>query len=98
MKITAIDLHCLNSICDDYENLPLIINEVKQAIRRDITDKAIESSLFKLVQCGFVAVYDFDSGKSSFRPSSIDPIHWPSKWFLITPLGREALEKNWDDS
>lgn len=97
MTMDILRLHCLNSLCDDYENVDTVISDVRRATHANVTKREIEESLSQILKEELAAAYDFDAEKSEYLVSPGPLNNLSQKWFLITEKGRERLEENWID-
>ncbi len=95
MTVTLLDLHCLNSLCDDYENVASVQADVRRATHGNITEEEVKEGLIRLHKEGLVEVYDYDPLQAMHLPSEIAGNDWEAKWFFITATGRKELDQNW---
>lgn len=82
MTVSILNLHCLNAVCDDYESLPAILEEVRRSSHGNVSLEEITDSMTELVRDGLVVEKNVSQGT----------------WFLITSKGRSELDANWVDS
>jgi len=97
MTVSILDLHCLNAVTDDHENLPAILEEVRRTSHGNVSRQEVVASLEEMAAGGLVAAYTLDPDRSRFvavEPSAQDA---SSLWFRITPAGLAELEVNWVD-
>jgi len=92
--VKPLALHCLNSVCDDYENVSLIRTDVQKAMAIKVGDKEIEECLTELVRQGLVGVFECDA-RGHYVASDVSEGDWDKKWFLITETGRRELDEHW---
>jgi hypothetical protein len=97
MQLNKVELHCLNSLTDDYENVSSIEPDITRALKRDIRSKELENCLTGLIQRGLVEVYDFDPVKSQYIASALRPGDIRKQWFFVSEVGREQLDRNWGE-
>jgi DNA-binding PadR family transcriptional regulator len=95
--IDLLALHCLNSLCDDYENITTILSDLRQATHGDIKAEDVEGILSDLVADELVSAYDFDAANSQYVPSDGTSAGLKDKWFFITEKGRMRLNHEWVD-
>ena len=98
MKLTKFETFCLNTLCDDYENIALVQEQLcKDLNQSDITNKEVTKILQKLYQNGLVYSYIYDSQNLKFCPTSFDSNFSQKEfWFYISDLGRKVLDENWN--
>ncbi|MFZ1082847.1 MAG: hypothetical protein WAO19_13090 [Candidatus Kryptoniota bacterium] len=97
MKLSNIEIHILNSLCDDYENVESIQGELFNAINEPIQAESMVEHLKKLSDFGLLDVYKYDVEKIVFnRQEDISNVDFMKSWFFITDEGRKELEKNWE--
>jgi hypothetical protein len=98
MTVSILDLHCLNAVCDDYENVESITAEVRRSSHGNVSDAEIAECLSELAAAGLVNVFHFDACSGRYEPVSFTqfvPADLRRAWFLITPKGQEELDANW---
>jgi hypothetical protein len=95
--IGVLDLHCLNAVCDDYENIDSVLADVRQATSSDTNRERIKECFSRLVAQGLVSTYDYDTSKGKYVELSKPPSIGDNNWFFITAKGRNALDKEWPD-
>lgn len=95
MKISNEQVHCLNAICDDYEKIINITDEVVSETGKDLSFAQVESFLDKLVEMGLVNKYFYDTNDQSYVVDTPNSKPSASYWFYITDKGRDVLEENW---
>ena len=96
MTITLLALHCLNALCDDYENLDALTAEVRRATHGVVSKSEMAECLQHLVACGWVNAFRFDGAQSKYIPiATLEELS--ENWFLISENGREKLDQNWID-
>jgi hypothetical protein len=98
MTLTLLDLHCLNALCDDYENIPSIREDVRRSAHGDVTEEEIRDCLVELKINGWAAAFKFNVSQSQYV--EVDDLNgdWPNMWFHITNEGRQELDRNWVDA
>lgn len=94
--LNEIEIHCLNSVCDDFENANHIQESVVEAIGRRVPDVEIISALRNLANQKLLDVYTFDKYTQKFLKINQwieSRIH--QVWFFINSDGRKVLDVNW---
>jgi hypothetical protein len=98
MTVSILDLHCLNAVCDDYEDVESITAEVRKSSHGNVSDIDVADCLSELAAAGMVAAFWFDAGPSRYVPADlheVTPERLRAAWFRITPKGHEELDANW---
>jgi hypothetical protein len=98
MTVSILDLHCLNAVCDDYENVESITAEVRRSSHGNVSDAEIAECLSELAAAGLVHVFRFDPHSGRYEPVPFPKVAAEGLrqfWFLITPKGHEELDANW---
>ena len=80
MKVSILNLHCLNSLSDDQENIAAIVSDVRLATYGDVTVSEVTACLNELISEGLVSQSADASG---------------THWYQLTKRGREELDANW---
>ena len=60
MTVSILDLHCLNAVCDDYEDVESITAEVRKSSHGNVGDAEIAECLSELAAAGLIDVFWFD--------------------------------------
>lgn len=94
--MTLLAMHCLNALCDDYENVASIIPDVRRATHFAVLEEDIEESIRQLVSDGLATVFAFDAEASKYVPTDINA-ELSKNWFFITDKGRTELDRHWVD-
>jgi len=105
--LTELDIKCLSSIADDYEEVPQIKKELKIIDAIDVSADDISISLHKLVSSKLAQAYEFDVSKNDFVEidftyekallPSAEHTWRPGEgtasrmWFYITRAGQDFL-------
>lgn len=97
MTLTLLDLHCLNALCDDYENIASTMADVRRSAHGNVTEAEIRECLQELKSNGWASAYEFNSIKGEYIEISDLSGDWSNFWFLITDQGRRELDQNWVD-
>jgi hypothetical protein len=82
MKVSLLNLHCLNALTDDCEDISAIIVDVRHSTHGDITASDVATCLSELIAEGMAARSADAAG---------------NEWFALTTKGRQDLEANWVD-
>jgi len=98
MTLTLLDLHCLNALCDDYENVVSVTADVRRSTHGNVSENEIRKCLAELKSKGWVSVYEFDSTRSSYNRVECLTEDWSNIWFFINDDGRKKLHQNWVDA
>ena len=98
MTVSILDLHCLNAVCDDYENVESITAEVRRSSHGNVGDTEVADCLSELAAAGLVNVFHFNACSGRYEPVLLTKAVTDDlrrAWFLITPKGQEELDANW---
>ncbi len=103
MTVSILNLHCLNAVCDDYESLTAILEEVRRSSHGNVSLEEIADSMAELVRDGLVDAFEFDRPTGRYIRTAVNNVPVEKTvsdgtWFLITPKGRSELDANWVDS
>jgi DNA-binding PadR family transcriptional regulator len=82
MKVSLLNLHCLNALTDDSEDISAIVADVRHSTHGDLTASDVATCLNDLITEGMVARSTDAAGND---------------WFALTTKGRRELEANWVD-
>lgn len=98
MTVSILDLHCLNAVCDDYENIESITAEVRRSSHGNVSSREVAECLAEMAAAQLVDVFRFDSRSGRYEPLppatlTVDGIQ--TSWFLIAPKGQRELDSNW---
>jgi hypothetical protein len=98
MNKDTVKLHCLNSSCDDYEDLEAISSQVRRAVSMRVENHCIEECMINLFEDGLIHVFYYEAESSTFLLIRNGfQIDFNRAWFLITEKGREFLDVNWSE-
>lgn len=95
MTLTLLDLHCLNAMCDDYENITSVMTSVRRDTHGNVNQMEIRECLVKLKSNGWATAYEFNPLSGKFVEANDLSGDWSSLWFLIADQGRKKLDENW---
>ena len=98
MTVSIMDLHCLNAVCDDYENVESITAEVRRSSHGNVGDTEVAECLSELAAAGLLNVFHFNACSGLYEhvlSTKVVPHDLRRAWFLITPKGQEELDANW---
>ena len=93
MKLTDLEIHCLNCLCDDYENLHAIIGQLKADTGREYSKREVLTCLERLTNNGLVTKFSFNVKSSKYLEDEQADVE--TSWFLISSFGRKQLDTNW---
>jgi hypothetical protein len=98
MTVSILDLHCLNAVCDDYENIESITAEVRRSSHGNVSAHEVAECLAEMAAARLVTVFRFDARSGRYEPLSpatltADAVQ--TSWFLISPIGQRELDANW---
>lgn len=99
MIMSKLQLFCLDSICDDYENVQSISSRLStdfDGLRRD----DVYASMRKLTEGKFADCFVYDSSRQAFIPtqtSAMSDLELEKAWFLATDAGLKVLDEEWVD-
>jgi hypothetical protein len=97
MKVSILDLHCLNAVCDDYEQLDEIVADVRRSSHGNVVEQEVAACLMDLARDGLVAFFRFDSSTGTYIPQFDPPADLAGVWVTLTEAGRRELNANWVD-
>ncbi|MFM9058017.1 MAG: hypothetical protein ACKOSQ_02630 [Planctomycetaceae bacterium] len=97
MRVSILNLHCLNAIADDYETVDSVIDDVRRSSHGNVNADEIAACLVELVRDGLAEPCRFDEVTSRYVPLQAVPSGLQSTWFRITELGRRQLDADWVD-
>ncbi|NDC54160.1 MAG: hypothetical protein EBZ74_07650 [Planctomycetia bacterium] len=80
MKVSILNLHCLNALCDDRESVPGIVADVRLSTHGNITVDDVAACMHELASEGLVV--------GTVDASGVE-------WFQLTEKGRHELDTNW---
>lgn len=95
MNVSILALHCLNALCDDYENVSSIKDEVHRSTHRKVSEYDIGLCLIDLTKRGLIEVFAFHPSQSRYIRVDEWLGNWKDKWFAITDKGRAELDLKW---
>lgn len=95
MTFSWLALHCLNAVCDDYEDLTAIHAQVCRDTQRHVNVSEVEACVAELAAKGMIAVFVYDAEQARYVPRDHSTVGGPNRWFFITQEGRIALDQSW---
>ncbi len=98
MTVSILDLHCLNAVTDDYEDVASIIDEVRRTSHGNVSRGEVVAALVEMHAEGLVAAYGFEPQGSRFVIADSVGELADEMWFRIAPVGQRELEVNWVDA
>ncbi len=82
MKVSILNLHCLNALSDDREDVSSIVADVRRSTHSDVTIQEITCCLNDLVA--------EDMASRTTDAAGVE-------WYELTPRGRRELDAHWVD-
>jgi hypothetical protein len=98
VTVSILNLHCLNAVCDDYEDLSSVLEEVRRSSHGNVSFEEIADSVSELVRDGLVEAFEFDGPTGRYVRGSVEKNIPKGTRFRITSKGRRELDANWVDS
>ncbi len=95
MKVSLLDLHCLNAIADDYETIGAIVQDVRRSTHGNVDEADITACVAELMRDGMADAYRFDESTGEYARVPAVSDHVDGLWFHITDRGRHQLDENW---
>jgi hypothetical protein len=90
MTISEFELMVLNFVCDDYEAVHTIRDEIARDAGRAVSDDEIAAALVNLTNAGLIDVFILD--QKSARKTKVDAAPIQDLWFLANNSGLSRLE------
>ncbi len=97
MTVSVFELHCLNALCDDYENVITVRDDIQKSMHGKVTADEVGQCIIELARKGLIDIFRLDPAAASFLPLDEGFSDLCDKWFSITPQGRVELDANWVD-
>jgi hypothetical protein len=97
VKVSLLDLHCLNAVADDLETAASILDDVRRTSHADVDAADVAACLAKLVRDGMAEACVFDPTTAEYLPAASLSQDFDALWFRITDRGRRHLDANWLD-
>jgi DNA-binding PadR family transcriptional regulator len=82
VKVSILNLHCLNALSDDREDLSSIVADVRRSTHSDVTPQDVATCLNDLV-----------AEEMASRTADAAGV----EWYELTPQGRRELDAHWVD-
>lgn len=95
MKVSILDLHCLNAIADDHETVASVLDDVRRSSHGNVDANDITACLVELVRDGMAEASRFDPLTAQYTPVVSMSSDLGDLWFRITDRGRQELDANW---
>lgn len=98
-RLTEVEINCLNSACDDYENVNHINESVAEALGKRASEISLMNALRRLLQLGLMDGFLFDKNKQTYN--KVDPIgayEVCDLWFYTSVEGQKQLDLNWKEN
>ncbi len=96
MNLDKIEIHILNSLCDDHESIHTIQEDLYKAVNNKISESLIIEYLRKLISNSLIDGFKYDIDNRVFLKQNIlNDIDFLKDWFLINDRGRGELDANW---
>lgn len=97
MKVSILDLHCLNALADDYETIASIVDDVRRSSPGNVDADNVATCMTDLVREGLVDAYRLDPATSTYVRIVALPDRLDDAWFRINDRGRQQLDASWVD-
>ena len=100
MKVSILDLHCLNATADDYETILSIVDDVRRSSHGNVDVGNVDvgevaACMTDLVREGLVDLYRLDTATNEFVPLAAVPESFDGVWFRLNATGRKQLDAHW---
>jgi hypothetical protein len=94
----TLELHCLNAVTDDFENIESIERQVKRDINQEVARQDITTVIEGLCRRGLITAHRYDIGRRQFIAEHFSfHNNVEDFWFYINPEGRAVLESEWTE-
>jgi hypothetical protein len=97
MKVSLLDLHCLNAVADDLETVTSVLDDVRRSSHGRVDAADVAACLAELVRDGMAEACVFDPAAAAYVPAASLAQDCDRLWFRITDRGRRHLDANWVD-
>lgn len=97
--LNELEINCLNSACDDYENFKHINESVAESLGKKSSEISVMNALRRLLQLELMDGFLFDKNKQTY--SKIDPsgvCELKDLWFFTNDAGQRHLDLNWKEN
>jgi hypothetical protein len=92
MNLDPLEAEVLGWLLDDVEAPQTLAGDISREFGSSVSEASISSALARLVEMGFVQVFEFDQAANSFR--SIASRNPPlTAWFMATEAARALADK-----
>jgi hypothetical protein len=95
MTVSILDLHCLNAVTDDYENVASILEEMRRASHGNVSAKEVVAALQEMAGTGLLTAYSLGPHGQGFIAADPAGQDFSNLWFKISPAGLAKLKANW---
>lgn len=98
MTLNEIEINCLNSACDDYENMKHINESVDDALGKKTPENSVIEALKHLLQLKLMDGFVFDRNKQTYN--RVDPrgaYDMNDLWFATNDSGQKHLDLHWKE-
>lgn len=95
MTISILDLHCLNAVTDDYENVASILEEMRRASHGNVSAREVVAALEEMAGTGLLTAYSLGPHGEGFIAADPAGQDFSNLWFKISPAGLAKLKANW---
>jgi len=97
MRVSILDLHCLNAIADDYETIASIVDDVRRTSHGNVNTDDVATCMTDLVRQGLVDAYRLDPATSTYVRIVALPDRLDAVWFRLNDRGRQQRDASWVD-
>lgn len=95
MRLSILDLHCLNAMADDHETVASIAEDVRRSTHGKLDEADITACVAELLRDGLADAFRVNDASGEYVRTSSVPDHADRLWFHITDRGRRQLDENW---
>ncbi len=94
MLLGAFEREVLGWVCDDYEAVDTIRDDIARELGRSVSYAEVTSALLVLARAGFVDAYVYDSSSSTYRRADVNQSPVEDLWFLTNSEGLAEYERS----
>jgi hypothetical protein len=91
VTVSMLSLHCLNAVCDDYEDLSSVLEDVRRSSHGNVSFEEIADSVSELVRDGLVESFEFDVSTGRYVRGSVKKTSPKEPGFSL----RRKVAANW---